>query len=123
MKRLGVNIDHIASLRNARGEKHPDPIYAAKKVISCGADSVTIHLREDRRHIRDDDIKRLLNEVQIPLNFEMAATDEMVNFAIENLPFACCIVPEKRQEITTEGGLNLKINENMIRKQVLKLKT
>ena len=120
--RLGINIDHVATIRNARGGSHPDPIEIAKLAYECKVDNITAHLREDRRHIRDDDIKRLLNEVKIPLNFEMAATDEMVNFAIENLPFACCIVPEKRKEITTEGGLNLKINENMIRKQVLRLK-
>jgi len=120
--RLGINIDHVATIRNARGGSHPDPIEIAKLAIECNVDNITAHLREDRRHIRDDDIKRLLNEVKIPLNFEMAATDEMVNFAIENLPFACCIVPERRQEITTEGGLNLNINENMIRKQVLRLK-
>ena len=119
--RLGINIDHVATIRNARGGSHPDPIEIAKLASECKVDNITAHLREDRRHIRDDDIKRLLNEVKIPLNFEMAATDEMVNFAIENLPFACCIVPERRQEITTEGGLNLRRNKNKIKSTIQKL--
>ena len=121
MKRLGVNIDHVATVRNARGERHPDPYYAALQVVKMGADSVTIHLREDRRHIKEKDIKNLLNELKIPLNFEMANTEEMVNFAVEHLPYACCIVPEKREEITTEGGLNL-IDNKLISKSILKLK-
>ena len=108
MKRLGVNIDHIATLRNARGEKHPDPIDAAKEVIFYGADSVTIHLREDRRHINDKDLKLLSNKKSIPLNLEIAASNKMVNIALKHKPKNVCIVPEKRNEITTEGGLNLK---------------
>ena len=120
-KRLGINIDHVATIRNARGEDYPDPVKAALASEDAGADSITIHLREDRRHIKDKDIRNLLDELKIPLNFEMADTEEMVNFAIENLPYACCIVPEKREEITTEGGLNL-IGNKLISKSILKLK-
>ena len=119
--RLGINIDHVATVRNARGGKHPDPVIIAKQAEYCSVDNITAHLREDRRHIKDTDIKNLLNELTIPLNFEMASTDEMVNFAIENLPYACCIVPEKRNELTTEGGLNL-IENKTILKNILKLK-
>jgi len=119
--RLGINIDHVATVRNARGGKHPDPVTIAKQAEFCNVDNITAHLREDRRHIKDSDIKNLLNELKIPLNFEMASTDEMVNFAIENLPHTCCIVPEKRNEITTEGGLNL-IDNKTILKNILKLK-
>ena len=115
MKRLGVNIDHIATLRNARGEKHPDPLYAAKKVINYGADSITIHLREDRRHINDKDLKFLSKIKSIPLNLEIAANSKMVKIALKNKPKNVCIVPEKRNEITTEGGLNLKNNKNKLK--------
>jgi pyridoxine 5-phosphate synthase len=104
--RLGVNIDHVATLRNARGGLLPDPLRAAKLAIAAGADGITAHLREDRRHIRDDDIARLKAEIDKPLNFEMAATDEMVAIALKTRPHACCIVPEKRSERTTEGGLD-----------------
>jgi pyridoxine 5-phosphate synthase len=104
--RLGVNIDHVATIRNARGGVLPDPVRAAKLAIAAGADGITAHLREDRRHIRDDDIARLKAEIDKPLNFEMAATEEMVGIALETLPHACCLVPEKRTERTTEGGLD-----------------
>jgi pyridoxine 5-phosphate synthase len=105
--RLGVNIDHVATLRNARGGAVPDPVRAAKRAIAAGADGITAHLREDRRHIRDDDMRRLKAEIAAPLNFEMAATDEMVAIALATRPRACCIVPEKRSERTTEGGLDV----------------
>ena len=105
--RLGVNIDHVATVRNARGGEHPDPIRAAHIAIAAGADGITAHLREDRRHIRDQDIARLLTEIHAPLNLEMAATDEMIGLACALRPHACCIVPEKRTEITTEGGLDV----------------
>ena len=110
MKRLGVNIDHIATLRNARGEKHPDPINAAKKVISYGADSVTIHLREDRRHINDLDAKKICNVKNIKVNLEVSMNKEIIHKALKIKPNFVCIVPENRKEITTEGGLNLKHN-------------
>ncbi|MDH5748512.1 MAG: pyridoxine 5'-phosphate synthase [Rhodospirillales bacterium] len=104
--RLGVNIDHVATIRNARGGMHPDPVRAAKLAEECGADGITAHLREDRRHISDEDITRLVNTINIPLNFEMAATREMLEIALRHTPHAACIVPEKRQERTTEGGLD-----------------
>ena len=103
--RLGVNIDHVATLRNARGGIHPDPVSAALLAQNAGADGITIHLREDRRHINDGDAIAVKQAIAIPLNFEMAATLEMVDFALSLLPNACCIVPEKREEVTTEGGL------------------
>jgi len=102
--RLGVNIDHVATIRNARGGFGPDPVRAAQLAIAAGADGITAHLREDRRHIRDDDMRRLKAEIGVPLNFEMAATDEMVAIALQTRPHACCLVPEKRSERTTEGG-------------------
>ena len=105
--RLGVNIDHVATVRNARGGFYPDPVRAAHDAAMAGADSITAHLREDRRHIRDDDIERLKRQLLTPLNFEIAATDEMVAIAVRIRPHAACIVPEKRQERTTEGGLDL----------------
>ena len=105
--RLGVNIDHVATVRNARGGRHPDPVRAAQLAIEAGADGITAHLREDRRHIRDDDIRRLKAEITRPLNFEMAATEEMARIALATLPNACCLVPEKREERTTEGGLDV----------------
>jgi len=104
--RLGVNIDHVATIRNARGGPHPDPVRAAKAAIAAGADGITAHLREDRRHITDDDIARIAREVDRPLNFEMAATEEMVRIAEKHRPHAACLVPEKREERTTEGGLD-----------------
>ncbi len=104
--RLGVNVDHVATIRNARGGRHPDPVRAAKLAIAAGADGITAHLREDRRHIRDDDIARLKAEIDKPLNFEMAATDEMLAIALATMPHAVCLVPEKRTERTTEGGLD-----------------
>jgi len=104
--RLGVNIDHVATVRNARGGAYPDPVRAALLAAEAGADGITAHLREDRRHITDDDIARLSAELTIPLNFEMAATDEMRGIALKHRPHAACIVPEKREERTTEGGLD-----------------
>src|SRR5215831_14964908 len=104
--RLGVNIDHVATIRNARGGRHPDPVRAAKLAAQAGADGITAHLREDRRHISDDDIARLTAEVDLPLNLEMAATEEMLAIALKHRPHAACIVPEKREERTTEGGLD-----------------
>ncbi|MGA2042412.1 MAG: pyridoxine 5'-phosphate synthase [Roseiarcus sp.] len=105
--RLGVNVDHVATLRNARGGAAPDPIRAAKIAIEAGADGITAHLREDRRHIRDDDMARLKREISRPLNFEMAATEQMLDIALRIKPHACCLVPEKRTERTTEGGLDV----------------
>src|SRR6201994_4800552 len=105
--RLGVNIDHVATIRNARGGRHPDPVRAAKLAIEAGADGITAHLREDRRHISDDDIARLSKGLKIPLNLEMAATDEMLAIALKHNPHAACIVPEKREERTTEGGIDV----------------
>ncbi len=105
--RLGVNIDHVATVRNARGGVHPDPVRAAQVAGKAGAHGITAHLREDRRHIKDADIFRLQAEVPLPLNFEMAATEEMQALALELQPNACCLVPEKREELTTEGGLNV----------------
>jgi pyridoxine 5-phosphate synthase len=105
--RLGVNIDHVATVRNARGGPHPDPMQAARIAIAAGADGITAHLREDRRHIRDDDIARLKAEIAKPLNLEMAATDEMVAIALKTRPHAACLVPERREERTTEGGLDV----------------
>jgi pyridoxine 5-phosphate synthase len=105
--RLGINVDHVATLRNARGGRHPDPVRAAHLAIEAGADGITAHLREDRRHIRDDDIARLKAEITRPLNFEMAATPEMLAIALKTVPHACCLVPEKREERTTEGGLDV----------------
>ena len=107
LPRLGVNIDHVATLRNARGENYPSPLRAALLCQEYGADGITTHLREDRRHIRDDDIHEIMKNISIPLNFEMAPTDEMVDIAVNAGPNACCIVPEKREERTTEGGLVL----------------
>ena len=104
--RLGVNIDHVATIRNARGCTHPDPIRAAMLAESSGADGITAHLREDRRHISDDDITNLMTELKVPLNLEMAATDEMLSIALRHEPHAACLVPEKREERTTEGGLD-----------------
>ncbi|MCB8820960.1 pyridoxine 5'-phosphate synthase [Microvirga rosea] len=105
--RLGVNIDHVATVRNARGGVHPDPIRAAHLAVLAGADGITAHLREDRRHIRDQDMERLKRQLFVPLNFEMAATAEMIGIATRLRPHACCLVPENREERTTEGGLDI----------------
>ncbi len=105
--RLGVNVDHVATVRNARGGRHPDPVRAAKLAIAAGADGITAHLREDRRHITDDDVRRLKAEISAPLNLEMAATAEMLAIALKTRPHASCLVPEKRSERTTEGGLDV----------------
>ena len=105
--RLGVNVDHVATIRNARGGDHPDPVVAARLALATGADGITVHLREDRRHIRDDDVRRLMNGIAAPLNLEMAVTDAMLAFALEVRPHACCLVPERRAEGTTEGGLDV----------------
>ena len=105
--RLGVNIDHVATIRNARGGRHPDPLRAARAAAKAGADGITAHLREDRRHIADTDIARLVGEIDLPLNLEMAATEEMLAIALRHGPHAACIVPEKREERTTEGGLDV----------------
>ena len=112
--RLGVNIDHVATIRNARGGEHPDPVRAAELARDAGADGITAHLREDRRHIRDEDMRRLKDEVDLPLNFEMAATAEMHKLVTEVMPHACCIVPENRNERTTEGGLDVAGQHNFI---------
>ena len=104
--RLGVNIDHVATIRNARGGDHPDPVRAAQIVAACGGDGITAHLREDRRHIRDEDLRRIQEATDLPLNLEMAATEEMLAIALRHRPHAACIVPEKREERTTEGGLD-----------------
>jgi len=110
--RLGVNIDHVATIRNARGGQHPDPVRAARIAVAAGADGITAHLREDRRHISDDDIARLRREVDLPLNLEMAATGEMLEIALRHRPHACCLVPERREELTTEGGLDVAAQHN-----------
>ena len=120
--RLGVNIDHVATVRNARGENYPSPLRASLLAEKCGADSVTIHLREDRRHINELDLKKIIKKLQIPLNLEIAATQEMLNIASKSKPPFVCIVPEKRKEITTEGGLNLNYNKNFLKKLINKLK-
>ena len=112
--RLGVNIDHVATVRNARGGDYPDPIRAAKLAEEAGADGITAHLREDRRHITDADIERLSEALSVPLNFEMAATDEMQAIALRHRPHAVCLVPEKREERTTEGGLEVAQDENRL---------
>jgi pyridoxine 5-phosphate synthase len=119
--RLGVNIDHVATVRNARGGRHPDPVKAAEIAIAAGADGITAHLREDRRHIVDDDIARLMERIEKPLNLEMAATAEMVGIACKTRPHAACIVPEKRAERTTEGGLDAAGQSDALRGAVEKL--
>lgn len=119
--RLGVNIDHVATIRNARGGRHPDPVRAAKLAAIAGADGITAHLREDRRHISDQDIERLSREIDLPLNLEMAATDEMVEIALRHVPRAACIVPEKREERTTEGGIDAAGQHNRLAPYVREL--
>ncbi len=120
--RLGVNIDHVATVRNARGETYPSPLRAAILAEKNGADSVTIHLREDRRHINEFDLKKIIKKLKIPLNLEIAATKEMLKIASRSKPPFICIVPEKRKEITTEGGLNLNHNKNFLKKLIKSLK-
>ena len=120
--RLGVNIDHVATVRNARGENYPSPLRAAILAEKYGADSVTIHLREDRRHINELDLKLIKSKLNIPLNLEIAATAEMLKIALNRKPPFICIVPEKRKEITTEGGLNLNYKKSYIKKIIDKLK-
>ena len=120
--RLGVNIDHVATIRNARGGRHPDPVRAAHAAVAAGADSITAHLREDRRHISDSDVARLKAELTRPLNLEMAATEEMLAIALRHVPHACCLVPEKREERTTEGGLDVVRGENFLGDYVGRLK-
>ena len=120
--RLGVNIDHVATVRNARGENYPDPLKAALLAQKSGADSVTIHLREDRRHINENDLKLIKSKLKIPLNLEIAATKEMLNIALKRKPPFVCIVPEKRKEITTEGGLNLNFKKDFLKKIINRLK-
>ena len=115
MKRLGVNIDHVATIRNARGSFHPDPLTIAKHVIKCGAHSVTIHLREDRRHIKDSDVVKICKNKKIITNLEISLNNKIINIALKNKPNFICIVPEKRKEVTTEGGLNLIKNKKKIK--------
>ena len=119
--RLGINVDHVATIRNARGGQHPDPVRAAQIAIAAGADGITAHLREDRRHIRDDDIARLKAEIGKPLNLEMAATKDMVEIARKTRPHAACLVPERRAELTTEGGLDVAGQHNVLAPVVAKL--
>jgi pyridoxine 5-phosphate synthase len=119
--RLGVNIDHVATIRNARGGPHPDPLRAAHAAAAAGADGITAHLREDRRHITDTDIDRLMAEIDLPLNLEMAATEEMLAIALAHKPHAACIVPEKREERTTEGGLDVAGQFDVLRPYVSRL--
>ena len=120
--RLGVNIDHVATVRNARGEIYPSPLRAALIAQRSGADSVTIHLREDRRHINELDLKQIKSNLKIPLNLEIAATQEMLKIALISKPPFICIVPEKRKEVTTEGGLNLNYNKKLLSLIIKKLK-
>ncbi|KYG19850.1 pyridoxine 5'-phosphate synthase [Bradyrhizobium sp. AT1] len=119
--RLGVNIDHVATVRNARGGRHPDPVRAALLAIESGADGITAHLREDRRHIRDEDMARLKAEISKPLNFEMAATDDMMRISLATKPHAVCLVPERRQEVTTEGGLDVVGQHNALAPYIARL--
>ncbi len=120
--RLGVNLDHVATVRNARGGTHPDPLDAARVAIAAGADGITIHLREDRRHIRDPDVDRIRAAIAVPLNLEMAATAEMVAIARRVIPHASCLVPERRQEVTTEGGLDVAGQQEALRPVVAALR-
>jgi len=122
MKRLGINIDHIATVRNARGSFHPDPLVAAKYIMKCGANSITIHLREDRRHINDSDVIKICKNKKIPVNLEISLNDKILKIALKNKPNYICIVPENRKEITTEGGLNLTKYKKLIKKIILTFK-
>ncbi len=119
--RLGVNIDHVATIRNARGGHHPDPVRAALLAVEAGADGITAHLREDRRHIFDRDIDKLMEKLTVPLNLEMAATEEMLGIALNHRPASACIVPEKRQELTTEGGLDVAGNSDYLTSYIRRL--
>jgi pyridoxine 5-phosphate synthase len=119
--RLGVNVDHVATLRNARAGRNPDPVRAALLAIEAGADGITAHLREDRRHIRDDDIARLKAEISKPLNFEMAATEDMLRISLATKPHAVCLVPERREELTTEGGLDVVGQHNTLKPFIARL--
>jgi len=119
--RLGVNIDHVATIRNARGGEHPDPARAARIVAEAGGDGITVHLREDRRHIRDEDLERVASATGLPINLEMAATDEMLEIALRHRPHAACIVPERREERTTEGGLDAAGQHNRLAPIVARL--
>lgn len=120
--RLGVNIDHVATIRNARGGTHPDPVRAARLAVDAGCDGITAHLREDRRHIADEDIVRLRNEVAAPLNLEIATTDEMLEIALRHSPHAACLVPERRQERTTEGGLDVVAGRRRLKPFIARLR-
>ena len=122
MTRLGVNIDHVATVRNARGSIHPDPLLAAKNVIKYGADSVTIHLREDRRHIKDSDVFKICKNKKIPVNLEISLNKKILKIALKNKPNFICLVPENRKEITTEGGLNISRYKNKLKKIILQFK-
>jgi len=122
MKKLGVNIDHIATIRNARGSIHPDPFLAAKYVMNCGADSVTIHLREDRRHIKDQDVIKICKDKKILVNLEISLNNNILKIALRNKPNYICVVPENRKEVTTEGGLNLSKNKNKIKNIISKFR-
>ena len=121
-KRLGVNIDHVATVRNARGSSHPDPFIIAQQVMTCKADSITIHLREDRRHIIDLDVVKICKNKNIPTNLEISLNNKILKIALKNKPNFICIVPENRKEVTTEGGLNLKKNKNKILNIITKFK-
>ena len=122
MKKLGVNIDHIATVRNARGSIHPDPFFAAKYAMKSGADSITIHLREDRRHIKDSDVVKICKDKKVPVNLEISLNNDILKIALRNKPNFICLVPENRKEITTEGGLNLSKNQNKIKDIILRFK-
>ena len=122
MKRLGINIDHIATIRNARGSFHPDPLFAARYASMCGADSITIHLREDRRHINDLDVIKLCKDKKLFINLELSLNTKILNIALKNKPNFICLVPENRKEITTEGGLNLIKNKVKIKEIIKKFK-
>lgn len=121
MLRLGVNIDHVATIRNARGGEHPDPMRAAHVVEAAGGDGITVHLREDRRHIRDTDLDSIMRDIRLPINLEMAATEEMLEIALRHKPHAACIVPERREERTTEGGLDAAGQHNHLAPMVTRL--
>ena len=121
MRRLGVNIDHVATIRNARGGNHPDILYAANLAMKYGASSITIHLREDRRHIKDNDVKKLCKSKNIPINLEIGSNENILKIALKYKPNYVCIVPEKRKEITTEGGLDLAKNNKKIKRMISKL--
>ena len=122
MRRLGINIDHVATIRNARGSFHPDPLTTAKFAMKCGANSITIHLREDRRHIKDLDVVKICKNKNIPVNLEISLNYKIVDIALKNKPNFICIVPENRKEITTEGGLNLSKNKVKIKDIIIKFK-